>query len=456
MKSYTISDFLRRVKNPIDLDDSTSYKRVTIKTNHQGVYLRDTEIGARIGTKKQFVINGGDFILSKIDARYGAFGIIPQELDGAIITGNFWTYRVDTSLVDSEWFFYFTHSYNFIEICKESSAGTTHRKYLDETRFLNHKIDLPSISDQAKMVKRYKGLSKISNNCLTEIQTQKQLLSQLKQSILQEAIQGKLTTDWRVQNPNVEPASGLLERIKSEKQKLIDEKKIKKEKPLPPITADEIPFDLPEGWVWCRLGEIIELISGQDFDKSGFSEDNKEGVPYLTGASNLKDEKVILNRWTKAPRSIARNGDLLLTCKGSGVGKMAFLDHQEVHIARQLMAIRSGIIDLSYIKYLLATKLSLFQDEAKSLIPGIDRPMVLNIVVPLPTLLEIEAIVHKVESLMDKCRALETEITQSEQHAQHLMQAVLKEAFESEDKSYTNPEPPLSIAAEERGEYGKN
>src|SRR5688500_17100888 len=110
IKEYKIRDFLKRIKNQVEINDGCLYKRLTIKTNHQGVTLRDIADGALIGTKSQFIVNGGDFILSKIDARYGAFGIIPKELDGAIITGNFWTYKVDTDLVDIEWFFYFTHS----------------------------------------------------------------------------------------------------------------------------------------------------------------------------------------------------------------------------------------------------------------------------------------------------------------------------------------------------------
>ena len=257
-REFKISDFLKRIKNQIIIDDSTSYKRVTVSGNHKGVSLRDEVLGSAIGTKKQFTIKGGDFILSKIDARNRAFGIIPDALDKAIITGNFWTYSVDTNLIDTEWFFYFTHSHNFIQICIASSTGSTHRKYLDEKVFLNHKIILPEIEEQKEMVNRYKSSSAISNNLTTEIKTQKQLLTKLKQSILQEAIQGKLTVDWREQNPNTEPASELLNRIKSEKDQLIKGKKIKKEKALPPIT-EEIPFELPLGWAWCTIQDVCTL-----------------------------------------------------------------------------------------------------------------------------------------------------------------------------------------------------
>ena len=89
-KICKIGDFLKRSKIPIDINDDVEYKRVTIKIKHNGVSLRDNEIGRRIGTKKQFILKAGQFIVSKIDARYGAFGIAPEDVNGAIITGNFW------------------------------------------------------------------------------------------------------------------------------------------------------------------------------------------------------------------------------------------------------------------------------------------------------------------------------------------------------------------------------
>ncbi len=156
-----IKSFLKRIKNPIDIEDDVIYKRVTIKTNHNGISLRDEEIGANIGTKKQFTVKPNQFLLSKIDARNGAFGIVPSELDNAIITGNFWTYEVDKKIVDINWFLYFTESQHFIDICKSASTGSTHRKYLDETKFLNHKIRVPSIDEQRAIVEQIQNVKEI-------------------------------------------------------------------------------------------------------------------------------------------------------------------------------------------------------------------------------------------------------------------------------------------------------
>jgi hypothetical protein len=156
-----IKSFLKRVKNPIDIEDDLKYKRVTIKTNHNGISLRDEELGINIGTKKQFTVNPNQFLLSKIDARNGAFGIVPSDLDNAIITGNFWTYEVDKNIVDINWFLYFTESFHFIDICKTASTGSTHRKYLDETKFLNHKINVPSIEEQLAIVNQINKVKKL-------------------------------------------------------------------------------------------------------------------------------------------------------------------------------------------------------------------------------------------------------------------------------------------------------
>ena len=228
-----VRDMLLRLKTPVEIQDTEFYKRLTIRINHQGVSVRDTEIGAKIGTKSQFRVRAGDFILSKIDARQGAFGIVPPEADDGIITGNFWTYRVDNQLVDTEWFLQFTNSDAFLDLCKRSSTGNTHRKYLNEAIFLNHELAIPSLEEQRKAVVSCKAGNKRVEEVQHEITHQQSLLAKLKQAILQEAIQGKLTADWRAAHPDVEPARQLLHRIQAEKARLIATKKLRPEKSLP-------------------------------------------------------------------------------------------------------------------------------------------------------------------------------------------------------------------------------
>lgn len=288
-------------------------------------------------------------------------------------------------------------------------------------------IILPSLERQLEIIELEKN-NVLADELNTEITIQKNLLTQLKQSILQEAIQGKLTEDWRAKNSNTEPASELLKRIKAEKAQLIKDKKIKKEKALPAISEEEIPFELPEGWVWCRLGEIILLNSGQDLTTSQYNSKGI-GIPYLTGASHIFNNKINVSRWTKTPKSISKKGDLLITCKGT-IGKMIFNSIDEIHIARQIMAINIVLdTNIKFIKYFLEEFTNILLKKAKSLIPGISRDDILLITFPLPPVSEQKEIVKKVEQLMAHCQKLEQEITKSETNAQMLMQAVLKEAF---------------------------
>ena len=147
--------------------------------------------------------------------------------------------------------------------------------------------------------------------------------------------------------------------------------------------ADEVPFEIPDTWEWVRFSAVIELQSGQDMTPDKYNS-AKQGIPYLTGASNIENEKVIINRWTEYGKAFAYKGDLLITCKGT-IGTMAILEENQVHIARQIMAIRSGnLIKIEYIQLVLETLVASLKAAAKSMIPGVSREDILSSLLPLP------------------------------------------------------------------------
>jgi restriction endonuclease S subunit len=150
-----IGDFLKRNKTPISIKNNVLYKRATIKINGKGINLRDEIDGERIGTKNQFLISKAQFLLSKIDARNGAFGVVPDELDGGIITGNFWTFSVDYKLINPFYLTLLTGTKEFQKLCQSASVGTTNRNYLQERLFLDFEIPLPTLSEQEELVKAY-------------------------------------------------------------------------------------------------------------------------------------------------------------------------------------------------------------------------------------------------------------------------------------------------------------
>lgn len=150
-----IGEILKRNKMAVSIQDEIKYKRVTIRMHNGGVVPRDEVMGENIGTKKQFLVSEGQFILSKIDARNGAMGIIPKVLDGAIITQDFLSYDIDTTKVNPQYFVLVCTTKQFIEFCQSCSSGTTNRQRVNEVQFLNIKIPVPSIEEQNKFVEEY-------------------------------------------------------------------------------------------------------------------------------------------------------------------------------------------------------------------------------------------------------------------------------------------------------------
>ena len=145
----------------------------------------------------------------------------------------------------------------------------------------------------------------------------------------------------------------------------------------------DIPFELPDGWVFVRLKELWELISGRDLSPSEYNADGI-GIPYITGASNFVNGKVKLVRWTTSPQVITKTGDLLLTCKGT-IGEMAFNNFGDAHIARQIMAIRNTFeLNPEYLTLCMAFYINAIKNAAKGLIPGISREDILNLILPVP------------------------------------------------------------------------
>ena len=120
-----------------------------------GVTRRDKAKGINIGTKKQFVISERQFILSKIDARNGAMGIVPESLQGAIVTQDFLAYDIDATKVNPQYLVLVSTTKQFIDYCQSCSSGTTNRQRVDESAFLNIRIPVPPISEQNKLVEEY-------------------------------------------------------------------------------------------------------------------------------------------------------------------------------------------------------------------------------------------------------------------------------------------------------------
>ena len=178
---------------------------------------------------------------------------------------------------------------------------------------------------------------------------------------------------------------------------------------------------MPDNWIWTTVEEILELISGQDFPPEKYN-NNVSGVPYIIGASNIENEQIVINRWTEFPSVFSYINDLLVVCKGAGVGKMAINNIGTAHIARQIQAVRAytNYINIKYIKAVVKHNIEDIISKANGLIPGLKRELLLSLQIPLPPFSEQQRIIIEMEHLF-------TLIDKVEENKYDL-QAIIKQA----------------------------
>jgi restriction endonuclease S subunit len=146
----------------VQINSDNFYKQVTVRMEHKGVLLRGLIKGSEIGSK-QLLANENNFIISKIDARNGAMGMIPAELEGAIVTNDFPLFKFSEDIIP-KYFYYFSDTYYFDDACKKASEGTTNRKRLKMEKFRNIQIPLPPIEEQKRIVVLLDKLNGIKTN----------------------------------------------------------------------------------------------------------------------------------------------------------------------------------------------------------------------------------------------------------------------------------------------------
>lgn len=287
-------------------------------------------------------------------------------------------------------------------------SNTTNLRNLDFKGYLDLLVPLPPLFIQKAIVEKIEELLPLIDEydkAAVELETLNKILpDKLRKSVLQEAIHGTLVSN---DIPEGEATGAeLLQQILKERQEKENKEKGKKAKKLTLSTIEEEPWELPEGWCWCKLGDIISLLSGRDLEPNKYN-DAHTGIPYITGASNFDNGSIIINRWTPTPISVSSKGDLLITCKGT-VGALAFNTIGDIHIARQIMAISPFLINPEYLMVFLKSKVGDFNTQANGVIPGISREDILLADFPLPPLSIQHRIAEKMENVFSSINKLES------------------------------------------------
>lgn len=153
-----LREILTKSNEWIDLDPNQMYRQVTVRMWGQGVVQRNEVSGAEIAAKRMLAVHPKQFIVSRIDARHGATGLIPKELDGAIVTNDFPVFIPDSSKISPKFLSWMSKTHDFVELCKAASEGTTNRVRLKEEKFLAMEVSLPPLEEQRRIVRRIEEL----------------------------------------------------------------------------------------------------------------------------------------------------------------------------------------------------------------------------------------------------------------------------------------------------------
>lgn len=327
------------------------------------------------------------------------------------------------------------------DIVRNTKAGTS-KEAISLGNFAKYELPYFEIERQIAIKEHFVNAEETKESLITELDDQRAKVALLRQAILREAMQGKLVK----QNSKEEPASELLRKIKAEKEKLINEKKLKKEKSLPEIEADEVPFEIPSSWAWCRLGEIginFEYGTSQRADL------NLSGIPVLR-MNNIQDGKVIVEnlKYVKKnivdlPKLYLENGDILFNRTNSFelVGKSGVYkgDSNAMTFASYLIRIQfSEIFSPDFVNYYINSPIcresqiepATIQQNGQANFNGTKLK---NIITPIPPLAEQHRIVEKLNQLMQLCDDLEKSIQESKTHTGLLLQSALRDALKAKD-----------------------
>ncbi|MGS4346280.1 restriction endonuclease subunit S [Myroides odoratus] len=301
------------------------------------------------------------------------------------------------------------------------------------------KITVPilTMEEQLSFIKYYSKIEDYSITISSEVTFQLDLIKDLRQAFLREAMQGTLVSN---ETTDGKTGADLLAEIQTEKTKLIKEKKIKKGKPLVPIAEEEIPFDIPENWTWCRLESINSKIGSGSTPKGGNY--SQEGYPFFR-SQNIQNDCLVFDdiKYINDDVQLRMKGtkvisnDLLLNITGGSLGRCALVpkEFKEGNVSQHVCILRSVLVLPKFYHQLIISPFIqqlIFSSTTGAGREGLPKYNLEQFVIPLPPLEVQERIVTKLDELMSYCDKLETQVKESQKTNELLLQQVLREALE--------------------------
>jgi type I restriction enzyme S subunit len=423
-----------------------THKLLRITDINNGSVDWDTVPFCNCDSERKYLLKDNDILVARTGGTTGKSFVVKNAPDNAVFASYLIRLRIKEQ-VNIDFINSFLNSYAFWGQIIEMKSGTgipnvnaeklktlilpdcDFQTQCDVVDYIRNNNNNERFNDLNLSIPHIESLYNDNNLLTTELVYQLLLVKKLRQQLLQDAIQGKLVP----QDENDEPASKLLESIISEKVK------DKKYKELPSIKAEEIPFKLPDSWVWCRLGSICSKIgSGSTPNGSNYS---KDGIPFFR-SQNIHDSGLVYDDikfissevHNKMSGTITYANDILLNITGGSMGRCALVpnDFHEGNVSQHVCIIRPIIVDNQfYHKVILSPffQALIFSSTTGAGREGLPKYNLEQFLIPLPPLAEQHRILVKLVELMQICDELEITIHQSKGQNEQLLQQVLREAL---------------------------
>ena len=461
-KKVTISTFLNERKGRYKPDEAMrmKLKRIEKIDFSNNIHLSDTT-----ETKTDMIlVKQGDLVISGINAEKGAIAIYRGEED-IMATIHYSSYTYNENEIDIDYLKWFLKSETFLNALKEQTKGGI-KTELKPNRLLPLEIYLPNKPTQKEILNKLNNIEEEVLELEENIDDTAELLKKLRQSFLQDGVTGKLVP----QNANDKPTSEILKQIKAEKEKLIMEGKLKKEKPFIRKLSYSLPFEIPKGWALCEFSDLI-------FD---FRNDVRTG-PFGTSLKKSEHQPKGIPVW--GIESISKQGvftgynKIFVTEKKSIELKSFFVKPLDLIISRSGTIGELCVIPEGFPSGILSTNLMKISLDKRIILPEyfchiikganyiremlyllckgstrlfLTQKILNNLIFAIPPIAEQVRILKKVEELFEQSNALEKEIMLSRHEADLLLNAILRETFQQKKtKDYSPTEIPVSTAAEE-------
>lgn len=352
---------------------------------------------------KSFSVRPKDIIISGAGT-IGKTYILPPDTPDGVINQALIRVRLNDNLITNE--FFLLAFQQKVSLLNKKAKGTAMKNMFSIAHMKNDLIwALPPLEEQSRIAAKIAQLFALLRKVESSTQQYAKLQTLLKSKVLDLAMRGKLVE----QDPHDEPASVLLKKIKAEKEQLIKEGKMKKSKPLPPITDDEKPFDIPNSWEWVRLGDVITILrGGSPRPIKKYLTNNSSGINWIKIGDSKPNSKYIESATEKIiPEGLNKTrevhkGDFLLSNSMSFGRPYILKINGAVHDGWLVLSEYEQLFDKDYLYYLLSSSFINKQFVALatgSTVKNLNRERVANTIAVVPPLLEQKRIAVIIERL---------------------------------------------------------